>query len=183
MGQKITDLDIHDGAVWCETEGPNSSHGKSKYMSSPSSYGRMFAFDAEGQYLLSCGSESGVVYKVSLKDIRYFSMQWRVQYRSFVMEGPIVVLKLRGPEVISLSLKAVFSASFLTCTSLSQSYAMLTSIPPFLTPFSSFIPYFSPSFLPSFFVLHVSFPYLHNDVFFPAISLLPKLVDSDILSS
>lgn len=64
MGQKITDLDIHDGAVWCETEGPNSSHGKSKYMSSPSSYGRMFAFDAEGQYLLSCGSESGVVYKV-----------------------------------------------------------------------------------------------------------------------
>ena len=69
MGQKITDLDIHDGAVWCETEGPNPSHGKSKYMTSPSSYGRMFAFDAEGQYLLSCGSESGVVYKVSLKDI------------------------------------------------------------------------------------------------------------------
>ena len=66
MGQKITDLDIHDGAVWCETEGPSPSHGKSKFMSSPSSYGRMFAFDAEGQYLLSCGLESGVVYKVSL---------------------------------------------------------------------------------------------------------------------
>ncbi|XP_020630287.1 WD repeat-containing protein 91-like isoform X2 [Orbicella faveolata] len=64
MGQKMTDLDIHDGAVWCETEGPGLSHGKTKFMSSPSSYGRMFAFDAEGQYLLSCGPESGVVYKV-----------------------------------------------------------------------------------------------------------------------
>lgn len=81
MGQKITDLDIHDGAVWCET-GPSPSHGKSKYMTSPSSYGRMFAFDAEGQYLLSCGSESGVVYKVSLKDI-----YWIFQC---AMEGSIV---------------------------------------------------------------------------------------------
>lgn len=60
MGQKIADLDIQDGAVWCDGE------SKSKYMSSPPSYGRMFAFDAEGQYLLTCGSESGVVHKVSL---------------------------------------------------------------------------------------------------------------------
>ena len=67
MGQKITDLNIHDGAVWCEADGPSPPHGKSKYMTSPSSYGRMFAFDAEGQYLLSCGPESGVVHKVSLK--------------------------------------------------------------------------------------------------------------------
>lgn len=74
MGQKIADLDILDGAVWCEAERLDLSHGKSKYMSSPSSYGRMFAFDAEGQYLLSCGTESGVVYKVSLKTCRYFSV-------------------------------------------------------------------------------------------------------------
>ena len=67
MGQKMADLEIHDGAVWCETEGPSASQIKSKYMTSPSSYGRMFAFDAEGQYLLSCGPESGVVYKVSSK--------------------------------------------------------------------------------------------------------------------
>ena len=87
MGQKVTDLDIHDGAVWCETEGGSLSYGKSKFMSSPSSYGRMFAFDAEGQYLLSCGPESGVVYKVSIKGIRYFNGG----FNSSVMEGPVVV--------------------------------------------------------------------------------------------
>ena len=66
MGQKITDLDIHEGAVWCETEGASLLHSKYKYMSSPASYGRMFAFDAEGQYLLTCGSERGFVYKVRI---------------------------------------------------------------------------------------------------------------------
>ena len=64
MGQKIADLDIHEGAVWCEAEGASLLHSKYKYMSSPASYGRMFAFDAEGQYLLTCGSERGFVYKV-----------------------------------------------------------------------------------------------------------------------
>ena len=65
MGQKIADLDIHDGAVWCDAEKSIPLQGKYKYMTSPSSYGRMFVFDAEGQYLLSCGPESGVVHKVS----------------------------------------------------------------------------------------------------------------------
>ncbi|KAM7445844.1 WD repeat-containing protein 91 [Porites harrisoni] len=64
MGQKIADLDIHEGAVWCEADGASLLHSKYKYMSSPASYGRMFAFDAEGQYLLTCGSERGFVYKV-----------------------------------------------------------------------------------------------------------------------
>jgi len=64
MGQKIADLDIQEGAVWCDTEANSLSQSKSKYMSSPSSYGRMFAFDAEGQYLLTCGPESGLVHKV-----------------------------------------------------------------------------------------------------------------------
>jgi len=94
MGQKITDLDIHDGAVWCETEGPGLSHGKTKFMSSPSSYGRMFAFDAEGQYLLSCGPESGVVYKVSFKKYSLDILVCNGGFNSCVMEGPIVVLKL-----------------------------------------------------------------------------------------
>ena len=66
MGQKIADLDIHEGAVWCEAEGASLLHSKYKYMSSPASYGRMFAFDAEGQYLLTCGSERGFVYKVRI---------------------------------------------------------------------------------------------------------------------
>ena len=66
MGQKIADLDIHEGAVWCEAEGASVLHSKYKYMSSPASYGRMFAFDAEGQYLLTCGSERGFVYKVRI---------------------------------------------------------------------------------------------------------------------
>lgn len=64
MGQKMADLDICEGAVWCEPEGASLSQNKHKYMSSPPSYGKMFAFDAEGQYLLTCGSESGVVHKV-----------------------------------------------------------------------------------------------------------------------
>lgn len=62
MGQRLTDVDIHDGAVWCDSD--KSSQSKYKYMSSPSSYGKMFVFDSEGQYLLSCGPEYGVVYKV-----------------------------------------------------------------------------------------------------------------------
>ena len=66
MGQKIVDLDIHEGAVWCEAEGASLLHSKYKYTSSPASYGRMFAFDAEGQYLLTCGSERGFVYKVRI---------------------------------------------------------------------------------------------------------------------
>ena len=66
MGQKIADLVIHEGAVWCEAEGASLLHSKYKYMSSPASYGRMFAFDAEGQYLLTCGSERGFVYKVRI---------------------------------------------------------------------------------------------------------------------
>ena len=65
MGQKVVDLDIHDGAVWCDLEGHGSSN-KYEYMASPASYGRMFAFDAEGQYLLTCGPENGVLYKVRI---------------------------------------------------------------------------------------------------------------------
>lgn len=64
MGQKITDVDIHDGAVWCDADKSSVLQSKCKYMTSPSSYGKMFAFDSEGQYLLSCGPECGVVYKV-----------------------------------------------------------------------------------------------------------------------
>lgn len=64
MGQRIADLEVQEGVVWCETEGTGHLLSRSKYMSSPSSYGRMFAFDAEGQYLLTCGTESGAVHKV-----------------------------------------------------------------------------------------------------------------------
>ena len=78
MGQKLADLDIQEGAVWCETEGASLSQNKSKYTSSPSSYGRMFAFDAEGQYLLTCGSESGVVHKASV--CFYPVLVWRLLF-------------------------------------------------------------------------------------------------------
>ena len=64
MGKKIADLEIQEGVVWCETDGAGYSQSRYKY--SPSSYGKMFAFDAEGQYLLTCGTESGAVHKVSL---------------------------------------------------------------------------------------------------------------------
>ena len=67
------------------------------------------------------------------------------------MEGPIIVLKLRGPEFASLPFKAVSPASAVR-------YAYLH--PSLLTPFSFFIPHFSPpSFLLSFlFFLSPSFP-------------------------
>ena len=57
MGKKVADLNIHEGAVCCDTESSNHRH-KTK------TYGRMFAFDSEGQYLLTCGPECGVIYKV-----------------------------------------------------------------------------------------------------------------------
>ena len=60
MGQKSADLDIHEGAVYSEPESSSHRH-KSK------TYGRMFAFDAEGQYLLTGGPQSGVIYKVQCK--------------------------------------------------------------------------------------------------------------------
>lgn len=62
MGKRIADLEIQEGVVWCETDGAGYSQSRYKY--SPSSYGKMFAFDAEGQYLLTCGTESGAVHKV-----------------------------------------------------------------------------------------------------------------------
>lgn len=66
MGKKIANLDIREGVVWCETDGAGHIQSRYKCLSSPSSYGKMFAFDAEGQYLLTCGTECGAVHKVSL---------------------------------------------------------------------------------------------------------------------
>ncbi|XP_031557069.1 WD repeat-containing protein 91-like [Actinia tenebrosa] len=54
MGQKLADLDIHQGAVFTKS---TSSRGSS-------SYGRLFAFDSEGQHVLTCGSQSGIIYKI-----------------------------------------------------------------------------------------------------------------------
>lgn len=61
MGQKLADLDIHEGAVFTNTSKSTPSRGS---YTGNSSYGRLFAFDSEGQHVLTCGSQSGIIYKV-----------------------------------------------------------------------------------------------------------------------
>lgn len=68
MGQKLADLDIHEGAVWCST---GSSRPKTRSSAIPSTYGRLFAFDSEGHYVLTCGPLCGIIYRVSTKDAVY----------------------------------------------------------------------------------------------------------------
>ena len=65
MGQKMADLNIHDGAVWCGADGART---KSKSSTAPVTYGRLFAFDSEGQYVLTCGSLCGIIYRVSIRE-------------------------------------------------------------------------------------------------------------------
>jgi hypothetical protein len=60
MGQKLADLDIHEGAVFTNSLKSSQSRGSH----TGGSYGRLFAFDSEGQHVLTCGSQSGIIYKV-----------------------------------------------------------------------------------------------------------------------
>jgi len=60
MGLKLAELNIHEGAVLKSSLRPNQTRG----ISGGGSYGRLFAFDSEGQHVLTCGPNSGLIYKV-----------------------------------------------------------------------------------------------------------------------
>ena len=59
MGNKLSDLSIHTGAC-----GPFVLSGAGGYRQVQTPKGRLFAFDTEGQHVLTCSQNGGLVYKV-----------------------------------------------------------------------------------------------------------------------
>ncbi|XP_048584812.1 WD repeat-containing protein 91 isoform X2 [Nematostella vectensis] len=66
MGRKIADLDIHEGAVNTDVLLDSPRH---KSRQTRGSFGRLFAFDSEGQYVLTCGPQCGLIYKIENQDL------------------------------------------------------------------------------------------------------------------
>ena len=60
-GEKMKELGVHDGAC-----GPFVMSGYGGYKQVRTPKGKLFAFDAEGQYVLTCSQNRGLVYKVSI---------------------------------------------------------------------------------------------------------------------
>ena len=59
MGSKLADLPVHDGAT-----GPFVVSGYGGYKQVQAPGGKLFAFDAEGNYVLTCTGNGGIIYKV-----------------------------------------------------------------------------------------------------------------------
>ena len=55
----MAELDIHSGAC-----GPFIMTGAAGYRQVQTPKGRLFAFDTEGQHVLTCGLDGGLIYKV-----------------------------------------------------------------------------------------------------------------------
>ena len=60
-GKKITDLGVHSGAC-----GPFIMTGAGGYRQVQTPKGKLFAFDTEGQYVLTCSQSGGLIYKVNM---------------------------------------------------------------------------------------------------------------------
>ncbi|XP_035673814.1 WD repeat-containing protein 91-like isoform X1 [Branchiostoma floridae] len=59
VGSKLADLPVHDGAT-----GPFVVSGYGGYKQVQAPGGKLFAFDAEGNYVLTCTGNGGIIYKL-----------------------------------------------------------------------------------------------------------------------
>lgn len=81
-----------------EATGPFVLSGYSGYKQVQFPRGRLFAFDSEGNYMLTCSSTGGVIFKVSLRsngDYSYASVQAPLLTR--LQQQPLEVLKQHLP--------------------------------------------------------------------------------------
>lgn len=81
-----------------EATGPFVLSGYSGYKQVQFPRGRLFAFDSEGNYMLTCSSTGGVIFKVRLRsggEYSYASIQALVLTR--LQQQPLEVLKQHLP--------------------------------------------------------------------------------------
>lgn len=76
-----------------EATGPFVLSGYSGYKQVQFPRGRLFAFDSEGNYMLTCSSTGGVIFKVSLQSDGKFSFAFIQAFVTRLQEQPLEVLK------------------------------------------------------------------------------------------